>query len=82
MGKTEADNTVTTVVPICAGRAFIAGTDVREFGEPPITPPLLDLLMQIEQSSKSLVEAIHGSDLCGGLETAMTRNSSCGNRLI
>lgn len=70
-----ADETVHAVVVIGAGRTFIAGADIREFsrivsGEaPPLN--LSELLMEIENSSKPVIMAIHGSALGGGLETAM-----------
>lgn len=69
--ETEADAGVKAVVLTCAGRTFIAGADVKEFGKPPVAPLLPDLLMQIEQASKPWVAAIHGTALGGGLETAM-----------
>lgn len=68
---TEADPNVTAVVVTCAGRTFIAGADVREFGKPPVAPHLPDLLAQIERASKPWVAAIHGNALGGGLETAL-----------
>lgn len=68
---TEANPAVEAVVLICTGRTFIAGADVREFGQPPVEPHLPDLLMRIENASKPWVAAIHGTALGGGLETAM-----------
>ncbi|MEM9578575.1 MAG: 3-hydroxyacyl-CoA dehydrogenase NAD-binding domain-containing protein [Pseudomonadota bacterium] len=76
--QTEADRTITAVVLRCAGRTFIAGADVREFGKPPAPPHLPDLLMRIEQASKPWVAAIHGTALGGGLETAM----ACHHRIV
>ena len=35
----EANGAVKAIVIICAGRTFIAGADISEFGKPP-TPPL------------------------------------------
>ncbi|CUH79118.1 Fatty acid oxidation complex subunit alpha [Tritonibacter multivorans] len=69
--QTEADDTVNAVVLHCMGRTFIAGADVKEFGQPPQDPALPDLLLQIEGASKPWVAAIHGSALGGGLETAL-----------
>lgn len=71
LDQTEADDGVTAVVLTCAGRTFIAGADVREFGQPPVAPHLPDVLLRIEQASKPWVAAIHGTALGGGLETAL-----------
>jgi len=71
VATTEADASVRSVVIECAGRTFIAGADIREFGKPPVEPHLPDVLRAIEQTSKPWVAAIHGTALGGGLETAM-----------
>lgn len=67
----DADATVRAVVLICAGRTFIAGADVTEFGKPPVPPALPDLVDRIEGAVKPWVAAIHGSALGGGFEVAM-----------
>ncbi|OYU16882.1 MAG: 3-hydroxyacyl-CoA dehydrogenase [Rhodobacteraceae bacterium PARR1] len=67
----DADASVRAVVLICAGRTFIAGADVTEFGKPPVPPNLPDLVDRIEGAVKPWVAAIHGSALGGGFEVAM-----------
>lgn len=67
----DADAAVKAVVLICAGRTFIAGADVSEFGKPPQLPHLPDVVAAIEGASKPWVAAIHGSALGGGLEVAL-----------
>lgn len=67
----DADDAVKAVVLICAGRTFIAGADVNEFGKPPVPPHLPDVVAAIEGASKPWVAAIHGSALGGGLEVAL-----------
>jgi 3-hydroxyacyl-CoA dehydrogenase len=67
----DADAAVRAVVLICAGRTFIAGADVAEFGKPPVEPHLPDLVARIENAAKPWVAAIHGSALGGGLEVAL-----------
>lgn len=71
VGALDADPAVAAVVLICAGRTFIAGADVGEFGKPPVPPHLPDLVDRIEGAAKPWVAAIHGSALGGGLEVAM-----------
>ena len=56
---------------ICAGRTFIAGADISEFGKPPTAPLLPDVVDAIENSKKLVVAAIHGTALGGGLEIAL-----------
>ena len=67
----DADPGVDAVVLVCAGRTFIAGADVREFGAPPQPPHLPDVVARIEAASKPWVAAIHGSALGGGFEVAL-----------
>jgi len=69
--QAEGDERVQAVVLSCAGRTFIAGADIREFGQPPQAPLLPALVEAIEACSKPSVAAIHGSALGGGLEVAM-----------
>ncbi|OCI93915.1 3-hydroxyacyl-CoA dehydrogenase [Rhizobium sp. AC27/96] len=67
----DADEAVKLVVLLCAGRTFIAGADVSEFGKPPEPPHLPDVVARIEGAGKPWVAAIHGSALGGGLEVAL-----------
>jgi len=67
-----ADNGVDAIVIICEGRTFIAGADITEFGQAPKGPSLYDVQDMIENSTKPVVAAIHGTALGGGLEVALT----------
>ncbi|SCB19196.1 3-hydroxyacyl-CoA dehydrogenase NAD-binding domain-containing protein [Rhizobium hainanense] len=67
----DADVSVSAAVLRCAGRTFIAGADVSEFGKPPIPPHLPDVVAAVESARKPWVAAIHGSALGGGLEVAL-----------
>ena len=66
-----ADPAIKGIVLTCAGRTFIAGADITEFGRPPKPPALNDVLSEIENSPKPVVAAIHGTALGGGLEVAL-----------
>lgn len=67
----ETDKAVEAVLIVGAGRNFIAGADIREFGKPPVPPSLPDVCNRIEACAKPVVAAIHGAALGGGLEVAL-----------
>jgi 3-hydroxyacyl-CoA dehydrogenase len=67
----EADQSVSAVVLIGAGRGFSGGADIKEFGKPRQEPGLDAVLSLIEGLSKPVVAAIHGSTLGGGLEMTL-----------
>jgi 3-hydroxyacyl-CoA dehydrogenase len=66
-----ADAGVAAFVLACRGRTFIAGADITEFGKPPTTPVLGDVIARLEASAKPIVAAIFGTALGGGLEVAL-----------
>ncbi|CAB3784091.1 Fatty acid oxidation complex subunit alpha [Paraburkholderia ultramafica] len=67
----DADKAVEAVLIVGAGRNFIAGADIREFGKAPVPPSLPDVCNRIEACTKPVVAAIHGAALGGGLEVAL-----------
>jgi 3-hydroxyacyl-CoA dehydrogenase len=78
------DESVKAAVFIGAGRTFVAGADIKEFGK--ITSGkkdrgagLLPLLRQIEDCPKPVVMAIHGMAFGGGLELAMSGHYRVGS---
>jgi 3-hydroxyacyl-CoA dehydrogenase len=67
----DADANVIAIVLICGGRTFFAGADITEFGKPPVEPSLRDVQAIVENASKPVVAAIHGTALGGGFELAL-----------
>ena len=71
IAEAEADDGVRAVVIACEGQTFFAGADITEFGKPPQSPWLPQVVDTIENCSKPVVAAIHGTALGGGLEVAL-----------
>ncbi|HKW52877.1 MAG TPA: 3-hydroxyacyl-CoA dehydrogenase NAD-binding domain-containing protein, partial [Stellaceae bacterium] len=67
-----ADAAAKAIVLICAGRTFVAGADITEFGKPMKEPGLLAIIETIENSPKPVIAAMHGTALGGGLELALS----------
>jgi len=70
--QADTDDAVAAVLLVGAGRAFIAGADIREFGKPPVPPSLPEVCNRIEACSKPVLAALHGPALGGGLEIALS----------
>jgi 3-hydroxyacyl-CoA dehydrogenase len=69
--EADGDDSVKAVVIRCEGQTFFAGADITEFGKPmqmPMLPMVVDI---IENCTKPVVAAIHGTAFGGGLEVAL-----------
>lgn len=69
--RLDSEAGIRAVILICAGRTFIAGADIREFGKPLEDPQLPQVIARIEAASIPWIAAIHGTALGGGFETAL-----------
>ena len=69
--KALGDSAIEAIVLTGAGRAFIAGADISEFGGGAEGPSLQDCLTLMEGSAKPIVAAINGTAFGGGLEVAL-----------
>jgi 3-hydroxyacyl-CoA dehydrogenase len=67
----ETDGAVTGIVLIGAGRTFVGGADIKEFGKPPVEPALPDVINRIEGFAKPIVAAVNGAALGGGCEIVL-----------
>src|SRR6202166_241 len=75
LDQIERDDAVKAAVLIGGGRTFVAGADIKEFGKMNAGKKrgagLLPLLLKIEDSTKPVIIAIHGTAFGGGMELAM-----------
>lgn len=69
--KLDSDEAIKAAILICDGRTFIAGADIREFGQTPKEPHLPDVISRIEESTIPWIAAIHGTALGGGCEVTL-----------
>src|SRR4030095_6765432 len=71
IAEAEAEDAVKACVSACEGQPFSAGADITEFGKPPVMPWLPEVVDTIENCSKPVVAAIHGTALGGRLGVAI-----------
>jgi len=71
ISRLSQDPEIKAGVLACAGRTFMAGADITEFGKPPLSPGLHEAIEAIENCPKPIVAAIHGTAFGGGLEVAL-----------
>ena len=73
----DQDNDIRAVVLKCAGRTFMAGADIKEFDEPIAEPGYHEVFRVIENCSKPVIAAMHGTALGAGLEAALACHYRC-----
>ena len=76
--KLNAEGTAKAIAIYAAGRTFVAGADIREFGKPSQPPALPDVYNVIEDSDIPVVAIMHGTALGGGLELGLASHARVG----
>lgn len=69
--RLDADPAVLVIALYGMGRGFIAGADIREFGQPPRDPLLPEVCITLESCTTPVISVLHGATLGGGLEVAL-----------
>ncbi|MGB7176217.1 MAG: enoyl-CoA hydratase/isomerase family protein, partial [Xanthobacteraceae bacterium] len=65
-------------VVIGAGKTFVSGADLKEFGGPLLPPEMPEVLTAITDCPKPIVAALHGSAMGGGFELALACDARIG----
>src|SRR5258708_3336856 len=71
VSRASGDAAVEAIAIMCAGRTFVAGADITEFGKPPREPSLIAVIEAIEASRSPFIAAMQATALGGGLELAL-----------
>lgn len=76
--RLNTEGSVKAIAVYGAGRTFVAGADIKEFGKPPKAPAMPDLYNIMEDSEIPVICVLHGTALGGGLEMGMATHARIG----
>src|ERR1044072_2741019 len=65
------DASVEAIILTGAGRTFVAGADITEFGKPPQPPSLIDVIATLDEVKKPAAPGLPAPPVGGGLELTM-----------
>ncbi|WP_238365667.1 3-hydroxyacyl-CoA dehydrogenase NAD-binding domain-containing protein [Mesobacterium pallidum] len=74
----NAEGKARAIAIYCAGRTFVAGADIREFGKPMQPPALPDVYNTVESSEIPVIAIMHGTALGGGFELGLSSHARIG----
>jgi 3-hydroxyacyl-CoA dehydrogenase len=75
-----ASDDIKAAVVIGAGKTFVSGADLKEFGGPLLSPEMPEVLAAITDCPKPIVAALHGTAMGGGFELALACDARIGTR--
>src|SRR5260221_4182431 len=70
VSRAIGDTAISAIVIACAGRTFVAGADITEFGKPPRQPTGIAVIEAMEASPRPSLAGMYGTHLGRGLGLA------------
>ncbi len=75
---TSSKSDIIVIAIYATARTFVAGVDIKEFGNLPLTPLLSDLVGKLEQLKTPVISIFHGTALAGGFQIALGTHACIG----